>query len=168
MAWSEMTDQSSKLVLVEAIECGLPSKQKDKLCEQHKASEILELTKEHFPTREDIFEDVFLGMGWSAMDDVTLAEKYGCPTDEVLDALWIDLASRHQLKNGSVAAVVFPLDLGWVPDDMAELFMSHLPNAVALQHIFPVIRGKILQPGSEQYNGKYRMFPDCPETTLEI
>jgi hypothetical protein len=58
--------------------------------------------------------------------------------------------------------------LGWVPEDMAELFMSHLPKDVALQSIYPIRREKILQPDSAEYNGVYRIFPDCPETTLEI
>jgi len=107
-------------------------------------------------------------MGRSAMDDVAIAQKYDCSEDELYSAFWDDLATRYRLKIGSVAGVVFPLDLGWVPEDMAELFMSHLPQDVALQSIYPIRREKILQPDSVEYNGVYRIFPDCPETTLEI
>lgn len=116
-----------------------------------------------FPVWEEGYELFFLTMGRSAMDDVAIAEKYGCSTDEVYTALWSELANSHRLSIGSVAAVVFPFDLGWVPDDMAELFMSHLPADIALRNIFPVRRGKILQPDSYEYNGVYRIFADYPQ-----
>jgi hypothetical protein len=134
----------------------------------HGSIAVVRISTEVFPVWEEGYELFFLTMGRSAMDDVAIAQKYDCSEDELYSAFWDDLAPSYRLKVGSVVGIVFPFDLGWVPEDMAELFMSHLPKDVALQSIYPIRREKILQPDSAEYNGVYRIFPDCPETTLEI
>lgn len=163
-----MTGQAFKLVVIGDITYPQYKSALRKLRRFSGKVEVVRLPADYFPVWEEGYELFFLNMGRSAMDDVAISEKYDCSQDEAYTALWEAIATANSLKVGEVAGVVFPLDLGWVPDDMAELFMSHLPKEVALQNIFPITDGRILFPDTPKYNGIYRMFPDCPETTLEI
>lgn len=162
-----MTERASKLVVIGDIPHSQYKSTLQKL-RLNGAVEVVKLPTEFFPVWEEGYELFFLMMGHSAMDDVAIARKYGCSPELAYTALWDETARVHGLKIGQIAGVVFPFDLGWVPDDMAELFMSHLPKSTALEQVFPVRRGKIMQPGSSEYDGVYRIFADSPETTLEI
>jgi len=159
---------SKTLVVVGDIRLAKCKSVLQKLRKNYGSIAVVRVSDSMFPVWEEGYELFFLTMGRSAMDDVAIAEKYGCSTDEVYTALWSELANSHRLSIGSVAAVVFSFDLGWAPEDMAELFMSHLPLDVALANVFPIRNGKTLRYGTPEYQRTYHAIADCPETTLEI